>query len=155
MKTCIHCHTTKPTVEFYSHPAMSDGRLNACKECVKRDVRLNREAKLEYYQAYDRERGALPERKERVKRYARTSAGRRAHHLASVAYQVCHPQKVKAVHAANNAVRDGKLVRQPCEKCGAVKAQKHHDDYSKPLEVRWLCTPCHAAHHKALREAAR
>jgi hypothetical protein len=42
--------------------------------------------------------------------------------------------------------RRGKLVEQPCEVCGA-KAEMHHPDYSKPLEVRWLCT----RHHHYLR----
>lgn len=42
------------------------------------------------------------------------------------------------------AIRGGKLVRQPCEVCGGLKSQAHHPDYSKPLQVIWLC----ATHHK-------
>ena len=34
-----------------------------------------------------------------------------------------------------------------CEKCGNKKAVRHHDDYSKPLEIRWLCKNCHNKHH--------
>lgn len=45
------------------------------------------------------------------------------------------------------SVRAGTLAPQPCEACGAAKAQAHHDDYQKPLDVRWLCQPCHRAHH--------
>lgn len=41
----------------------------------------------------------------------------------------------------------GKLVRQACEACGDDRAERHHDDYSKPLQIRWLCRPCHLAHH--------
>jgi hypothetical protein len=55
---------------------------------------------------------------------------------------------------ANVAVKRGKLVRQPCEKCGADNAEKHHDDYKKPLEVRWLCRACHVEHHKAEQASA-
>lgn len=49
---------------------------------------------------------------------------------------------------ANVNQRRGKLVPQPCERCGAEKAEKHHEDYSKPLEVRWLCRDCHLQEHR-------
>ena len=52
---------------------------------------------------------------------------------------------------ARNAIRDGKLTRQPCEVCGAW-AEAHHPDYSKPLEVIWLCVPNHGAEHKRMKE---
>ena len=48
----------------------------------------------------------------------------------------------------NAAVQLGVLAKQPCEVCGVKKVQAHHDDYSKPLDVRWLCLTHHAAHHK-------
>ena len=38
----------------------------------------------------------------------------------------------------NHAIRDGLLTRKDCEVCGR-KGQAHHDDYSRPLDVRWLC----------------
>lgn len=55
--------------------------------------------------------------------------------------------KVRARKALNHAVAAGRVVAQPCEACAAQKAQAHHDDYSKPLEVRWLCAPCHSKLH--------
>ena len=44
-------------------------------------------------------------------------------------------------------LKRGYLEREPCNACGAEKAQMHHHDYSKPLEVEWLCRPCHLAEH--------
>lgn len=45
-------------------------------------------------------------------------------------------------------LKRGKIIRQPCRDCGA-EAQMHHPDYSKPLEVIWLCREHHLAeHHK-------
>jgi hypothetical protein len=57
-------------------------------------------------------------------------------------------------HARNmaaRAIRSGKLKRLPCEVCGNLKSHAHHDDYSKPLDVRFLCDPHHREHHLAIR----
>lgn len=53
----------------------------------------------------------------------------------------------RAHQAVTKALSDGILTRQPCEQCGAA-AIAHHDDYSKPLEVRWLCRKHHRLWHK-------
>jgi len=45
------------------------------------------------------------------------------------------------------ALRAGKIKRQPCEVCGG-KAEGHHTDYSKPLDVKWLCRTHHRAAHR-------
>lgn len=49
------------------------------------------------------------------------------------------------------AKRSGVLVQQPCEVCGDPVTDAHHDDYSKPLDVRWLCKLHHRAQHHAGR----
>ena len=56
-----------------------------------------------------------------------------------------HPERGRAHSAVERALRAGKLVKQPCEKCGSThRVHGHHDDYDKPLEVRWLCPLHHA-----------
>ncbi len=45
---------------------------------------------------------------------------------------------------------NGTLTQKPCEVCGKMKSQAHHNDYSKPLEVRWLCPKHHKEADKAL-----
>lgn len=56
--------------------------------------------------------------------------------------------KVKARVMARQAKRRGKLVPSPCEICKATASiEMHHEDYSKPLDVRWLCKTCHDAIH--------
>ena len=47
-------------------------------------------------------------------------------------------------------IQRGLIIRQPCEICGETPAEGHHDDYDKPLEVRWLCFRHHRELHKAL-----
>jgi hypothetical protein len=61
----------------------------------------------------------------------------------------------RAHHAVKAAIAEGRLVRPArCETCAeATYAVAHHDDYDKPLDVRWLCRPCHSRHHAALRPA--
>lgn len=36
---------------------------------------------------------------------------------------------------------------EPCRVCGEMKAEMHHEDYSKPREVVWLCRLCHVRYH--------
>lgn len=59
--------------------------------------------------------------------------------------------KIKAHDILRNALRYGKMHRQSCERCGAEKTHGHHDDYTKPLDVRWFCNRCHAAFHAETR----
>lgn len=57
-------------------------------------------------------------------------------------------RKEYARYAVSEAIRAGRLVKQPCERCGkADKVIAHHPDYSKPLEVQWLCSRHHAEAH--------
>lgn len=56
-------------------------------------------------------------------------------------------EKVNARKAANMAQRRGRIIKQRCERCGAAQAEKHHDDYTQPLKVRWLCLACHRLEH--------
>jgi hypothetical protein len=53
----------------------------------------------------------------------------------------------KARSYANVYLRRGKLKRQGCEVCGK-KAEMHHDDYAKPLDIRWLCRQHHLEIHQ-------
>jgi hypothetical protein len=58
-------------------------------------------------------------------------------------------RKKNAAHAAvQTAIRDGRLVSGPCEVCDTTEnICAHHDDYEKPLDVRWLCREHHADLH--------
>lgn len=68
-------------------------------------------------------------------------------------WQVANPEKRKAHKAVERALADGSLVQKPCEKCGDPNSQAHHEDYSKPLEVNWLCQKDHKARHTELKKA--
>lgn len=65
------------------------------------------------------------------------------------------PEKITAKIEVMKAIRSGRLIRYPCEKCakspiandGRSLVHAHHDDYSQPLAVRWLCVSCHHSEH--------
>jgi hypothetical protein len=56
--------------------------------------------------------------------------------------------KRAAHNAVNNAIQAGRIARGDCSECGAPHAEGHHPDYSKPLEVVWLCRRCHTDLHR-------
>ena len=55
--------------------------------------------------------------------------------------------KIVAFRKFNNEIAQGRIKRQSCEVCGKENADAHHDDYNKPLEVRWLCRTHHKEWH--------
>lgn len=135
-KKCFKCGEIKTLSHFYRHPRMADGHVNKCKECNKLDVRKNRKDKIEYYRAYDIERGNR-QTLEDLQRYREDN-----------------PKKYVAHRAVGNAIRKGLITPKPCEICGSAETHGHHDDYDFPLEVRWLCPPHHFEWHKLNGEGA-
>lgn len=148
MKKCNQCGQAYSLANFYKHPAMGDGHLGKCKECVKANVRANYRKNREHYRRYERERANLPHRVELRNAYAQTAEGRVAARRARRRYFERNPEKRRAHIMTGNAIRSGRLKRQPCEVCGDTRVHAHHDDYAKPLDVRWLCPRHHAEHHK-------
>lgn len=139
-KKCFKCESVKPLEEFYKHSAMADGHLNKCKECTKSDVSKHRSENLEKIRAYDRERGKIPERIKATTEITR-------------AWREQDIRRQKAHYAVAQAIKTGELVRNPCVRCGEKKSVAHHEDYDEPLEVVWLCQPCHKERHKEMKLA--
>lgn len=148
-KVCTTCGETKPTDAFYAHPMMKDGRLSRCAECTKAAVRANRQARLEYYREYDRIRAKQPHRVKQRKEYARDNPRPRPEP---------DPVKREARVQLGNALRDGRIKRPPeCQICAVSddSLHGHHEDYTKPLDVIWVCTACHAFVHAYWRAQKR
>lgn len=84
-----------------------------------------------------------------VKEYYSTDKGRRIARDAQSKTRSKYPERYRARAITTKAIRHGVLVRLPCEVCAETPTHAHHDDYNKPLEVRWLCVSHHEAlHHK-------
>jgi hypothetical protein len=129
MKTCRLCSIDKNDSEFYKG-------LRQCKPCYRAKVRKYRQDNIDKVRAYDRDRGNRQDKK----------------YLAK--YRRQNPVKYKAVTMVNHAIRDGRLHREPCEVCKTeTRIHAHHDDYAKPLNVRWLCSAHHSQWHRDNGEA--
>lgn len=154
MKKCIKCGETKDLKEYYVHKASADGHLGKCKECCKKDSRKNRKEKVEYYRQYDKDRYQNdPRVRERHKKYQKTEKGIKSLRQSKKKWSENNVIKRHAHIIVRGAIRNGKLSKKPCEVCGKEKAHAHHDDYSRPLDVRWLCSKHHREWHKEHGEA--
>lgn len=135
-KKCFKCGRVKSIDDFYAHSKMADGYLGKCKSCTKRDVaeRYADPSARQRIRAYEHARFRDPARKAKVRLYAARMRTR-------------NRGKTRARQKLANAVRNGSLIRKPCEVCGNSRAQAHHTDYRKPLDVRWLCFRHHREAH--------
>lgn len=132
MKHCNICNTEKENSEFHKRAASAGGLAARCKDCQK---------------AYDKERAGCPSRKLARMAYSKTGAGIIAGAKAKKKYIEKNPIKRKAHIIIGNSIRDKRLFKEPCEVCGSLIVHAHHDDYSKPLNVRWLCPTHHQEWH--------
>lgn len=143
MKTCFKCGESKSLDEFYKHPQMADGRLGKCKTCTIKDSETRRALKSSDPQWVVSE---LKRHREKSQKY-REDGRHKPDPQRSLNWADRNPTKRHAHHMVNNAVRNGKLVKLPCSVCGNPKSEAHHEDYSKPLDVIWLCRKHHGELH--------
>lgn len=138
MKTCRTCAALKDVSEF-SGPKGLD-----CFDCKKEKRR-----------AYDRHRFRhCKKRKRSFKRYMKSKKGRAARRRAVEAWIARNPDKRLAQLEMKKAIKSGALQRQPCAVCGHVVTDGHHQDYSRPLDVIWLCKAHHGHTRRRYQEAA-
>lgn len=129
-KSCTDCGETKPLSAFYSGTAK-------CKPCTSVKRKAHRATNLETIREYDRKRG------------------NRQGPEYSKEYRKKYPNKYKAHTLVGNAKRDGYLHEESCQRCGSEDSvHAHHDDYLKPLNIRWLCAGCHKQWHEENGEGA-
>jgi hypothetical protein len=142
MKVCGSCKEKKPLAEFNQRRASSDGRQTWCRKCSEQVCRDYRDNNRDKVREYDRNRAGLPARK------AARNAIRKK-------WESKNAPKIKARRILNAAIKSGKLIRQPCCVCHNTKSHAHHEDYSKPLDVIWLCSLHHAKLHTDRNRMAR
>ena len=136
---CKVCGKEKDSNDFYANDS-------TCKEDRKKAARENRAKNKDYYKEYDKNRFKNdPRVKARHEKYAKSEAGKVARKKSKKKWIDNNLIKRGAHKIVNNAIRDGKLFKEPCVICGSNEnTHAHHDDYAQPLNVRWLCP----IHHK-------
>lgn len=127
MKRCNTCKKYKFLTEFHKQKASKDGLHPQCKACHRERYARTRERHLQ-----------------KCREYMDTEKGKAARARRSYKAQLT-PAKENCRRVTRAAIKSGELVRQPCEFCDkpAHLSEAHHEDYTKPLEVRWVCRQCH------------
>jgi len=175
-KICSKCGEEKEYEEFYRDKSKLYGRRNDCILCVKERKKTQHSKnivkeyqKSEKYKIYQKEYMKTYNEQPRIKEYMKEYVSRdyvkkakreynkkyysteRGREIAKINSVISYAKasakgryivygKVKA------ALKSGKLIKHPCF-CGELKVEGHHEDYSKPLDVTWLCPLHHAERH--------
>lgn len=151
-KACSRCQIVK-TAEAFGFQKRQNGRRylrSICKACAVAKTQewtaRNPEKRKANWRSSAENRREL--HNQECRQYVKRHSDRRR--ASMQAYWDRNPGKREARHAVAYALLTGKLEKKPCEKCGSVKrVHAHHHDYSKPLDVTWLCPGCHGKEHCA------
>ena len=138
MKTCFKCGTSKPIDEFYGHSRMADGHLGKCKDCTKADVIRHRRECPDIVRAGDARKTKRRYAANKKQAMERQRIRRAANRLQGKAY-----------NSVRRAITSGVIsIPDNCSRChSSARLCAHHEDYSKPLDVTWLCCSCHMRVH--------
>jgi hypothetical protein len=160
-KHCNFCDKTKPISDFRKDMSSKDHHSYICGECDRaRDrERWNRsERRRNLVRISERKRAAENPELFRIKKRMMRIANPEKAKALSRKYREKNDKKLAPQIAAKNAVqkaiRSGILVRpSQCSLCkkeppkssrGWSVIQGHHyKGYDHPLDIQWLCPPCH------------
>lgn len=169
-KSCRRCGTVKPLEAFHRNPRSGDGRHTRCKACIlfymkherirtpgRRPGRPYLTSAQMAIQTCSRcgisgpavEFPPVLSTRRGCNTYCRSCV--RAIHRAEMQRRWRDPvagYKHRMRVFTGRAIKMGVLVPRPCDVCGLTDVHAHHHDYSKPLEVRWLCRQHHMALHR-------
>jgi len=141
-KKCRTCGVVKNVGAFYKQRKYA-GKQYYCGSCKKCYIGSRKEY-LKEYQKKNAEKI-----KAQIKIYQNTPEAKENRRISKAQYNLLHKNRYKARYTITGMLQRGKLKRKPCEKCSTTESiHAHHDDYNKPLEIRWLCAKCHREWHR-------
>jgi len=147
MKICHKCKEEKGTDKFHKNKHASDGLNFWCKECRSLCAKdqIKSEARRERVRKHMDEPGVRHRYNVRNLRYRHNDPKKYAQRVKE--YSERNPEKVEARRLLRNAIRRGEVKRTVCCVCSHPKVDAHHEDYSRPYDVLWLCKIHHSRIH--------
>lgn len=143
MKHCLSCDTIREMSEWYKNKGKPDGYASVCKYCA--DIATRR---------WRRENPPNAEKVKHIKKVHKKYVEENPDKVSSSKkeYNQRNRWKRAVLNRVRRAIRSGKLVRESCVVCGERNTHAHHEDYSKPLDVVWLCRKHHDVRHVEIRD---
>ena len=171
MKTCTKCGVEKPLDQF-SITKETGRPISDCKACRAAATRAwgakNRDAKRAADRAHYKankddliayQRKYRRENRPKLRAYFKQYRADKPHLFVQYRqrWTLANKHKRRAHSILAVAVKNGRISRPAnCQECGhGGRIGGHHDDYAKPLDVRWLCGVCHRAADLQRQEAER
>ena len=150
MKTCNKCGIEKELTEFGTDNTQNDRHNRTCRLCKSAKEQAyyqqHKQQILSYHKRWRNQEGRALH-KISQKKYSDNN--RDVIQDKNYRYRMLNQEKIMAHSKVGYAIKTGILIPEPC-KCGKTKVHGHHEDYSKPLEVVWLCSRCHSQRHKEI-----
>ena len=144
MKICRKCKIELPSDSFHKSKSNKDKLQSYCKSCSLE--RSNQYKKSEKGMKYYQDKEYLKRQLVHKRKYKKSEKGK----LSAKVYYENNKIKCNARSKLGRSVVSGYLNKPSiCDNCGIdSKLEAHHDDYSKPLDVLWVCKECHIKLHR-------
>lgn len=165
-KECSVCHEIKEVKNFGVRNDRPCGYQSSCNDCKAKKARYYRASKKGFIKTRENERRYLKTEKGKITylkkldnrrksekaketklKYNQTEKAKELNKLRKRRYREKNKLKEKCRSEFLKAIARKEIKRGRCIKCGKINAEGHHEDYSKPFDVIWLCKKHHTEHH--------
>lgn len=143
MKFCKQCNAKKPCSDFSINKKNGDGLYTYCKVCARKN-------NIVYGQLYRKSEHGRRVRAKCDKNYSKTSKGKITRRNATKIFREKHPDRYLCHTKVGTGLKNGSVTRPyKCDHCEReTTLEAHHSNYSKPLDITWVCKNCHLKLHK-------
>lgn len=120
-----------------------------CRNCYRK---YNHESQ-KYWEKAKKDKNLMGKMREKAKRHyfnklKGTEEYKEKRREAQKKWYKKNKYKRRAHKIARKALLAGRIKKDNCDICNGKETEMHHEDYSKPLDIIWLCKNCHMAKHR-------